>query len=203
MSDLGASLLSVFDFAWERLFNRMDGLTDEEYFWEPVPGCWTLRRGSDGRWRLDDGHDDHDDDDGASGRTPELAPVTTIAWRVGHVGGMALGGFTDRRFPDLALGDVDLPARAGDAAVFMEQNYSRWRQGMESLDNEQWWEPLGASWGPYADDSSVDLALHVLDELVHHGAEVALLRDLYAHRADEVTTRQPHEGADGGMTSQR
>jgi hypothetical protein len=29
----------------------------------------------------------------------------------------------------------------------------------------------------------VDLALHVLDEVIHHGAEVALLRDLFAHRA--------------------
>jgi hypothetical protein len=28
----------------------------------------------------------------------------------------------------------------------------------------------------------VDLALHVLDEVVHHGAEAGLLRDLYAHR---------------------
>jgi hypothetical protein len=29
----------------------------------------------------------------------------------------------------------------------------------------------------------VDLALHVLDELVHHAAEVGLLRDLYSHRS--------------------
>ena len=36
--------------------------------------------------------------------------------------------------------------------------------------------------GPYAESSTVDLALHVLDEVVHHGAEVGLLRDLYAHR---------------------
>jgi hypothetical protein len=28
----------------------------------------------------------------------------------------------------------------------------------------------------------VDLVLHVLDEVVHHGAEVGLLRDLYLRR---------------------
>jgi hypothetical protein len=28
----------------------------------------------------------------------------------------------------------------------------------------------------------VDLALHVLDEVVHHAAEVGLLRDLYVRR---------------------
>ena len=27
------------------------------------------------------------------------------------------------------------------------------------------------------------LVLHINRELIHHGAEVALLRDLYAHRA--------------------
>jgi hypothetical protein len=32
---------------------RLQGLTDEEYFWEPVEGCWTLRRGRDGAYVLD------------------------------------------------------------------------------------------------------------------------------------------------------
>jgi hypothetical protein len=43
-----------------------------------------------------------------------------------------------------------------------------------------------AAWaivGPYAESNTVDLALHVLDEVVHHGAEVGLLRDLYSHRS--------------------
>jgi hypothetical protein len=30
------------------------------------------------------------------------------------------------------------------------------------------------------------LALHVLDEVIHHGAEIGLLRDLYAHRASRL-----------------
>ncbi len=37
--------------------------------------------------------------------------------------------------------------------------------------------------GPYAQANTVDLALHVLDEVIHHGAEIALLRDLYSHRS--------------------
>jgi len=58
-----APLLDQFDFARERLTNRMAGpvmdsgdgtdarvgpMTDEEYFWEPVPGCWSVRRRADG-----------------------------------------------------------------------------------------------------------------------------------------------------------
>jgi len=39
--------------------------------------------------------------------------------------------------------------------------------------------PLGPGWGPYATSTTFDLGLHVFDEVVHHAAEVGLLRDLY------------------------
>ena len=54
---------------------------------------------------------------------------------------------------------------------------------MAGLSPEEWTAPLGPAWGPYAESSTVDLALHVLDEVIHHGAEVGLLRDLYANRS--------------------
>jgi hypothetical protein len=54
---------------------------------------------------------------------------------------------------------------------------------MAGLSPGEWEAPLGPSWGPCRDDSTVDLALHMLDEMVHHGAEVGLLRDLYLHRS--------------------
>ena len=50
---------------------------------------------------------------------------------------------------------------------------------MAGLSAEAWEEPLGPAWGPYATSTTLDLALHVLDEVVHHAAEVGLLRDLY------------------------
>ena len=43
-----APLLAQFDFARERLAERLAGLTDEEYRWEPVPGCWSIRRRLEG-----------------------------------------------------------------------------------------------------------------------------------------------------------
>jgi hypothetical protein len=34
---------------WEsQLRPRLAGLTDEEYYWEPVPGCWSIRPGGHG-----------------------------------------------------------------------------------------------------------------------------------------------------------
>ena len=41
---------------------------------------------------------------------------------------------------------------------------------------------LGPAWGPYSDHTNLALALHAQHEVIHHGSEVALLRDLYAAR---------------------
>lgn len=37
-------LADQLDWHWRNaLPPRLDGLTDDEYFWEPVEGCWTVR----------------------------------------------------------------------------------------------------------------------------------------------------------------
>src|SRR5688572_18955767 len=55
-------LLDQFDHAREMAQVRLTGLSDEEYLWEPVPGCWSLRRRGEattprafgpGEWVLD------------------------------------------------------------------------------------------------------------------------------------------------------
>ena len=33
------SLITAFDYVWARLTGGLTGLTDEDYFWEPVAGC--------------------------------------------------------------------------------------------------------------------------------------------------------------------
>jgi len=177
MAETGTSLIAAFDYVWARLTERLSGLTDEEYFWEPVPGCWSLRQDGQGRWRLDGG--------GGGGPAPDPAPVTTIAWRLGHLGAMAVGGFSNRRFGDgtLTTARISLPPGAAAVPGFLDEHYRNWRAGMAALSPDGWTAPLGPSWGPYAESDTVDLALHVLDEVVHHGAEVGLLRDLFAHRS--------------------
>jgi len=78
------SLINAFDYVWERVVGRLGGLTDEEYFWEPVAGCWSLRQDEQSRWRLDGG--------GGGGPAPDPVPVTIIAWRPGHLGGWRSAG---------------------------------------------------------------------------------------------------------------
>jgi hypothetical protein len=177
MDKIAGSLVTAFDYVWERLTGRLGGLTDEEYFWEPVAGCWSLRQSEQGRWRLDGG--------GGGGPAPDPAPVTTIAWRLGHLGGMAVGGFADRLFGEgkLTVEQLDFPPGAAGVPGFLAEHYQNWRAGMTGLSPQEWTAPLGLAWGPYAESSKTDLALHVLDEVIHHGAEVGLLRDLYANRS--------------------
>ena len=77
-------LAEQLDWHWrENLRPRMEGLTDAEYFWEPVRGCWSIRprgtsaapmSGGSGEWTIDFASPD-----------PVPAPVTTIAWRLAHI----------------------------------------------------------------------------------------------------------------------
>ena len=165
------SMLNVFDFAWERLERRLEGLSDDEYFWEPVSGSWTVRRDRGSEWMCDGA--------GADGTS---AQFTTLAWRLFHVAGLVLGGFggwlTDGDSPYGRTCEV--PGTAAKSQEFLASSYSLWRTGLSNLDDERLQSALGDLFGPYANDSVLDLSLHVLDEMVHHGAEVGLLRDLYA-----------------------
>lgn len=173
--EFAETLIGTFEFAAARFVDRLVGLGDDEYFFEPVAGCWSVRETEPGHWTID----------GVAG-AQDPAPVTTIAWRMTHLAGHVLGGFAtwlcDGGSP--YGGDVDVPHAASAAVSLLERNWSRWLAGMRALDVEGWRAPLGPQFGPYADESTHSLALHVFDEFVHHAAEVAVLRDLYAHRAD-------------------
>src|SRR5580765_7087506 len=82
-------LLDQVDSARGILRARLEGLTDEEYLWEPVPDCWSVRpRGQTrsaspagtGEWVLDS-FDYH----ARPRQEPSPTPFTTIAWRLGHL----------------------------------------------------------------------------------------------------------------------
>lgn len=176
MSDIRGSLVTAFDYVWGRFLGRLEGLGDEEYFWEPAPGGWSIREDDDGRWRIDG--------DGGGGPAPDPVPVTTIAWRIGHIG-LTLIDYGERLFAGrlITLDDVEFAATAAGAVEFLQDAYQRhWRPGLDALDEERWWRPIGPLFGPFAESPTTDLVIHVFDELVHHAAEVGVLRDLYGHR---------------------
>jgi hypothetical protein len=165
---VGTSLLTVFDFVWERFTSRLEGITDDEYFWQPVANCWTIRPVANGVWAMDGGAPTYEGG----------GEFTTIAWRIAHLASTCLEGFAIRRFGH--EGRAPLAGSVAELPIYLSATYGAWRSGMVAFPEERWHEALGPNFGPYADDANLDLALHVLDEVVHHGAEVGVLRDLYA-----------------------
>jgi len=189
MADMWGSLLvGQLEFYWDvHLRPRLDGLMDEEYYWEPVDGCWSVREGANGRYTLD-----------GQGTAPEPPPVTTIAWRMMHLGATCLANRASAFFGDGSVpSDADmfdprhvpttLPVTATEGVAFLEQAYQRWHDGIAALDERAMTAPLGPTGGPFADDSMAALILHINREVMHHGGEIGLLRDLY--RATGATTR--------------
>jgi hypothetical protein len=54
--------------------------------------------------------------------------------------------------------------------------------GVRSLGDAGLARPCGPAEGPFAEAPLAALVLHINREVIHHGAEIALLRDLFAHR---------------------
>src|SRR5439155_4170879 len=81
--DWNAELVDQLEWHWQhQLRPRLDGLTDDEYFWEPVDGCWTVSRRGRSSAPMSYGSGAFTWDYGEC-QDPE--PVTTIAWRLGHL----------------------------------------------------------------------------------------------------------------------
>ncbi|WP_410625277.1 DinB family protein [Amycolatopsis sp. cmx-8-4] len=178
--DWTTQLADQLDFHWQNFFRpKLDGLTDDEYLWEPVPGCWTVRpRKSDdepgsGEFTIDFAHP-----------APEPPPVTTIAWRLSHILVGVLGMRTASHFggPAMDYDSYDYPGTAAAALAQLDELYGRWIAGVRALDDGGLARPCGPAEGPYAAEPLATLVLHINRETLHHGAEVLLLRDLHRHR---------------------
>ena len=74
---------------------------------------------------------------------------------------------------------VDPPATAAAALVLLASAHDRWGAHLALAGDEMLAEPIGPVAGPWADASKAAYVLHMLDEFVHHGAEISLLRDLW------------------------
>jgi DinB superfamily len=160
-------------------------LTDEEYLWEPAPGAWSIRRRGEamsprpfgpGEWQLD----------GATG-DPDPTPVTTIAWRLGHLHSGFAGEwewtFGERRRPPAELVDF-----SPSAAVALERFWAtmdRWRDSVADMTPEQLDTP-GFGRYPHGSDPEepfITVIWWTNLEFIHHMAEIALLRDLWRVRS--------------------
>ncbi|BBY22791.1 DinB family protein [Mycobacterium stomatepiae] len=170
MADLTTQLADQLDWHWrEQLRPRLDGLTDDEYFWQLVPDCWTVHPGG----AIDFAYP-----------APRPVPFTTIAWRMAHVivGVFAIRSHSHFNGPPADYRSWPYAIDAATALRQLDETYAGWIAGVRSLSATDLSRPCGPAEGPYADYALSELILHINREAIHHGAEIACLRDLYAHR---------------------
>ena len=181
--DWNHELVDQLDWHWNGLSRpRLEGLTDDEYLWEPVPGCWSVRPRADSTAPMAAGAGDTVIDFAVPEPTP--APVTTIAWRMGHLAIGVFGARAANHFGDggVSYESTDWPLTAEGGLALLDRGYASWMDGVRALDADGLARPCGPHEGPYADHPFAALVLHISREAIHHAAEISLLRDLYVHQ---------------------
>lgn len=158
---------------------RLEGLTDEEYFWNPSPESWSVRprgtsnapiQGGSGEMLID-----------YAFPAPDPAPFTTIAWRLGHVivGVLAMRNASHFGRDATDYQSFEYASTAQEALDQLDAEYAIWIAGVKSLGEEGLHQACGEH--DFEEDSMARLILHIHRELIHHLSEVSLLRDLHLH----------------------
>jgi hypothetical protein len=213
-SVLESQLKSAHDFARR----TVAGLTDEEYFWEPVPGCWSVRRNQGANppelpgllstgavnantrpWYCEHGWAWKGPNEAAWPDTGAAPPVTTIAWLMTHMSSCQITYHQDvfasgsLRFDDL------VPTSAAQARALFEEGASALLDSLRSLSDEELLKPP-ASPKPISERQSwvgmnQEPLWHLFSgataqHVVHHAAEIGRMRDLHRH-----SVGQPAGGA--------
>jgi hypothetical protein len=147
----------------------VDGLTDDEFHWEPCSGCWSIRHVGD-RWVMDNPED-----------VPEPAPVTTIGWRLLHIthsnwiyGEFAFGGASRN------LADLPIYGAAGPAINDLIASQRPITDALTLVTDVTLNDPVKTQFGPPWPAMRVFSTL--LREQTQHAAEIGLLRELYRNR---------------------
>ena len=109
-------------------------------------------------------------------------PRTTIEWRIRHVTeGLAATNAT--YFDGPPVGELPRPGSASDALDRLDEAYAGWVSGVRGLGDLGLSEAQGSrSPAAFAQAPVARVMLFTSVEVIHHGAEICLLRDLYVRR---------------------
>jgi hypothetical protein len=171
-----APFLAQWDYVVEVLTERLEGLTDDEFLWQPAPEVWTVRPPTEPGGRpIPDAE--------VWAPTGGSAPPRTIAWSMGHLG----AGVAERA--DWLVGshsktseDYGWPMTAAEGRAFMLDGLAQWRNGLATMTDADL-DTVGRSAYPGGLDPTlplIEIVWWVNKEVVWHAAEIWFMRDLYA-----------------------
>jgi len=160
-------LKSQMDDAWQSLLCWLTGLTDTEFHWEPIPGCWTVHPDEGGRWISDYAIPD-----------PDPPPFTTIAWRLIHVATCKVmyweHGFGPAK---LTWDTLEIPHTVADTMVMLKEGHTRLRRALDDLNDGDLEALRPTNWGDRWPTWRIFWVMIAHD--LEHGAEIGCLRHLY------------------------
>jgi hypothetical protein len=152
---------------YARLRDRLEGLTDEEFFWRAVPEAWTIFEDRSGHWTYHYAIPD-----------PDPAPMTTIGWQVVHLGTTRLMyhewayGAAKMTFPEIAI-----PYTAEAAVQFLAEGYEALRADVERETEAGLDQLRKTNWGDVWPAWRIFTTMTDHDAL--HTGMIGALRDLY------------------------
>jgi DinB superfamily len=153
--------------AYRELVGRLARLSDSEFFWEPVPGCWTVFRDDGGRWTY---HYEEPD--------PVPSPVTTIGWRLVHVA-LCKVIYHEWAFGarELDFTNIENPHDVPSGLEMLESGHRSLGADLASLGGADLDRTVLTNWGePWP---AWRIFTTMIDHDRHHGGEIGVLRDLY------------------------
>ena len=145
----------------------VEGLTDDEFSWEPVAGCWRVYQGEGGRWTYD-----------YELPEPDPSPFTTIGWRLFHVASCKVMYHEYAFGPGRTTWDtIEVPHSAAAAISMLERGQALLVDDVGALADADLEVERPTNWGERWP------AWRILWTMVHHdlwhGGEIGAVRDLY------------------------
>jgi hypothetical protein len=162
-----SELVALLDKWSDRFQSRIADLEDEEFWSEPAPDCWKIfPDGSGGDFGL---------------VFTEEAPVTTMGWRLAHIIDLLKEDRCATYIglePEPSAAEEWIPTSADQAKQMVREATATFRRYIEATD-EASLDTLVPRQFNGGNITRHGFILHIIDEVIHHGAEVGLLRDLW------------------------
>ena len=157
--------------AWGVIEPNIRDLTDDEYFWEPAPNCWSVRRRSELASMDAWGRGDYAVETSFDGS--QEPATTTIAWRLLHAYD-CFRDYASRAFGHgpLDWNDIEIPGSAAVATRMMNDAVDEVRRYLEGTDSVLFGLEDGRPHWLLLDRGLV--------EWIHHCAEIGVLRTMFA-----------------------
>ena len=157
--------------AWSVIEPNISDLTDDEYFWEPAPNCWSVRQRSELTSTDSWGRGDYAVETSFDGS--QQPSTTTIAWRLLHAYD-CFRGYASRAFGrgPLDWNDIEIPRSAAVATRMMTEAVDEVRRYFDGTDVVLFEQQDGRPHWLLLDRG--------LLEWIHHCAEIGVLRTMFA-----------------------